>query len=123
MNLKDKAKDRPEVLLARSSSPGAYEVRSLELSGADELTDEGDFPQYGDFLHCHRAGTDKTVWVECPAALARFLVNDIDVEVGDVFRIRSVTKVDGEWRYEAEPVDVERADDGSITLAEAAGDD
>lgn len=122
MNLKDKAKDRPEVLLARQSSPGAYVIQSLELSGADELTEEGDFPQYGDFLKCHRAGTEKLVWVECPAALARFLVNEIDAEVGTCFRVRSVTKVDGEWEYNAEQVEVEEGDDG-LTLAEAAGDD
>jgi hypothetical protein len=82
-----------------------------ELVPADELTPDGEFPQYGDFLH---VGTESgTQWIECPRALAAWIV-DTGLSIGDGFRIRTVTKVDGEWDYKCErlmPGDVDRLAD------------
>jgi len=107
-DLEEKARDSPEVSLARQSAPGLYRLTTTDLVPADEITPEGDFPQYGDFLRVEvtSGGTDPewsgTEYIECPAALARWLVEN--VEVGESFRIRSVQKVDGEWRYDCEAV-------------------
>lgn len=121
MNLKDKAKDRPEVQLARQSAPGAYRMLTTELVSAEDLTPEGEFPEYGDFLQVGRVGTDATQYIECPAALARYLVNDLEAAEGDQFRIESVTKIDGEWQYTCHEIETDK--DGDLTLAEAAGSD
>lgn len=108
-SLEDKAQESPDVDLARQSAPGAYRLLDNELVAADELTPEGEFPQYGDFLHVGRLGPgagDGEVeqkgeqYIECPQGLARWLVKNC--EVGDDFRIVSVQKVDGEWRYDCD---------------------
>lgn len=120
MNLKEKAADRPDVELAQESAPGAYRLSTLELVAADDVSEPGEFPAFGDFLEVERFDSGASLLVECPAGLARWLVNDLDVSIGDAFRIRSVRKVDGEWQYDCEPID---EDGDAISLAEAAGDD
>jgi hypothetical protein len=111
MKLEDKAADRPDVKLARDSAPGAYTLTTDDLVAADDLTDEGEFPEFGDFLEVERPGAGRRCWIECPADLARWLVgHDLDeserprIEIGETFRIRSVSKVDNEWSYECEAV-------------------
>jgi len=116
-SLGEKAADSPEVSLARQSAPGMYRleadgnsIEDVDLVPADDLTPEGEFPQYGDFLPVKTpqgAGTDDpkfggTEYVEAPGALAAWLVEN--AEPGSVFRIRQVMKVDGEWDYDVELV-------------------
>jgi len=108
MDLQDKAEETPEVSLARDLIESEYELTGTELVGADELTAEGEFPQYGDFLEVHEYspvdGTDRgEVFIEVPAALARWLVEN--VEEGERFRVVSVRKVDGEYSFDCETVD------------------
>lgn len=107
MKISDKAEsaDQPEVKLARQSAPGVYRLDTDELEPADDLTGEDQFPQYGDFLKVgHPTGGDnrfenhEEMYIECPADLARWLVED-EVEIGDHFRILDVWKDDGEWSY------------------------
>ena len=104
MKLSDKAKDRPDVRLARDSAPGAYTLTTDELVAADDLTDEDEFPQFGDFLEVEQPGAGRRVWIECPAALARWLVEN-GIDIGETFRIRSVQKIDNEWSYECDRVE------------------
>lgn len=99
MDIEDKAQETPDVDLARQSAPGAYRLESTELTDANDVTPEGDFPEYGDFLEV--TGTSGEQFIECPAALARWLV-DNGIEAGDGFRIVSVQKVDGEWEYDCD---------------------
>jgi hypothetical protein len=108
MKLGDKAQETPDVRLARDSSPGLYQFVTDELVSADALTGEEQFPQYGDFLEVGRPSSDSTVFIECPQALAAWLIEN-DVEDGDWFRITSVQKVDRRWQY-------------SVEVAEAPGD-
>jgi len=112
MKIQDKAETPTEDIdLARYSAARAYKLLTDELVPADELTPDGEFPQYGDFLH---VGTETgTQWIECPRALAAWIV-DAGLSVGDGFRIRTVSKVDGEWEYKCErlmPGDVDRLAD------------
>jgi hypothetical protein len=113
--LGDKSADRPEVSLVRQSAPGLYrlpeveELAEVELVAADDLTPEGDFPEYGEFLEVEVTGGGEnpritgTEFVECPSALARWVVEN--GEPGGWFRIRSVRKVDGAWQYDVETAD------------------
>lgn len=109
MKISDKAEDTPDIELARQSAPGAYVLDGEELSPADDLTEEGQFPEYGDFLPVHRARatedgwepTGDEMWIECPQDLAQFLVEQ-EVEPQDGFRIKDVKKVDGTWQYNCE---------------------
>ena len=116
-SLDEKAQAAPDVDLARQSAPGLYQLKSTELVEADQLTPEGKFPEYGEFLEVVRprgAGEDATWredlhYVECPQGLAAWLV-DNEIGEGDAFRIRTVQKVDGNWEYSCErPTDLPTA--------------
>lgn len=107
MKLGDKAEqsDRDEVRLARDSV-GAYRLESDELVPAAEISDEDEFPKYGDFLATRelrqvsgQVEVGDKVLVEVPGALAKQLVAQ-EIEPGDAFRIQSVRKnAAGEWEY------------------------
>ena len=106
MKLGDKSEraDRPEVRLARDSM-GIYTLQSLDYWGANEISEEDEFPKYGDFLKCRTTtgGADPEwdveVFVECPLGLEEELL-DLGIEDGDCFRIQQVSKTaDGEWSY------------------------
>lgn len=109
MDLEDKAEETPDIDLARQSAPGAYVLLSTDLTPADELTGEDTFPQFGDFLKVDRAAATEDghepagaeQFIECPHDLAKWLV-DQGAEEGFAFRIKQVTKVDGEWQYDCE---------------------
>jgi len=109
MKIADKANTTTEDIdLARYSAARAYKLLTDELIAADELTPEGEFPQYGDFLHV--GTTAGTQYIECPRGLAEF-IGDNELQIGDGFRIRTVSKVDGAWVYKCErlmPGDMER---------------
>lgn len=106
MKLGDKAEraDSDEVRLARDSV-GMYRLEDNELVGADEISDEDEFPKYGDFLQCVTTTGGASpewnvpVYVECPGSLAQQLVG-MEIEVGDAFRINNCRKnAAGEWEY------------------------
>lgn len=105
MDLNDKAKETPDIDLLRDAQYSGYRLVSTELTPADELTDEGEFPQFGDFLQVALPdGSDSppVKWIECPQGLAQALV-ELDLGDGDEFRIEAATKVDGEWQVTVEP--------------------
>lgn len=109
MKLGDKAEqgEQREVRLARDSI-GLYRLETEELTAADEISEEDEFPQYGDFLDCltSTGGPNPEfnveVWVECPSQLAQQLVS-LEIEAGECFRIQSARKNGaGEWTYSIE---------------------
>jgi len=102
MKLGDKAEaaDQPDVVLA-GDSVGMYELQTDELSPADDVSEPGEFPQYGDFMTAgkvRQSGEVSEVWLEVPASLAQWLV-DHEIEIGDRFRVGAVGKSDGRWQY------------------------
>lgn len=99
MNIGDRAEESPDVDLARQSAPGAYRLESKELTAADDVTAEGQFPEYGWFLDV--TGTSGRQYIECPQGLAGWLDRN-GVEPGDGFRIITCRKVEGAWAYEVE---------------------
>jgi len=117
MKLSDKAAaaDQPEVKLNDQTAPGVYQfnLHGDELVDCDEITEEGQFPIYGDFLPTlsPTGGRDpfaehEEVFIECPAQLAVWLVEE-EVDVGDYFRVNRVWKEDGTVMYDCEHVDPE----------------
>lgn len=127
MNLEDKAKEQPTVHLANSLTESVYRLETTELVAADDLTDEDEFPKYGDFLETTEFspvdGTERGVtFIEVPGALARWLV-DNEAGVGDRFRVLGAEKQDdGTWSFDCS------SEDGSQQkslekASEAMGDD
>lgn len=120
MNLKDKAAETPDVDLARDSAPGTYRLLTHELVAADDLTNQGEFPLYGDFLEVQQVGPGgRERFIECPRGLAQWLVEH-ELAISEAFRVRSVQKIDGEWSYDVERVPGE---DGDLNAADAMADD
>ena len=123
MNLEDKAKERPTVYLAGSLLESEYSYQTPELVDADTLTEQGEFPEYGDFLECRERspvdGSDRgECYVEVPAALARWLVEH--TEPGSWWKVNAADKnSDGAWQFDAEVV----VDDGQSSLSAAAAMD
>lgn len=111
MNLKDKAADTVDVSLSNQLTGSVYEIVTDELVEADELTPEGEFPQYGDFLKVEEySPVDDTergeTHIEVPRDLAKWLVDELMPESEtNRFRIVSHQKVDGEHQFDCEPVD------------------
>jgi len=106
MKIGDKAEasEAPDVYLPRDSV-GLYRLESDELVDCDEITDEGQFPEYGDFIEVTQAsgganpGWGETAYVSCPGDLAK-KITDMEIEIGDCFRIQGSRKqANGNWTY------------------------
>jgi len=99
--------EHPEVHLASGDQLGkTYEVVTAGILDADEVTDEGEFPEYGEFMPCRDQRGD-TIYVEIPLDLEEKIVrgspgNREKLE-GLVFRVVSLSKShEGNWQYELE---------------------
>lgn len=110
-SLSDKATETPDVTLAGNLLESAYELHEddPELVPADDVTPEGEFPQYGDFMPVQEFspydGTDRgETYVEVPQALARWLVEN-EISADDRWKVVQSRKVDGEWQFELETID------------------
>ena len=67
----------PAIVLARDlAKAGVAEVQGADLYDHDELTPEGSFPEYGQFLHVEVDG-EEAYW-ECPGGLAEEIVNVVE---------------------------------------------
>lgn len=118
MNLEDHAKTvgGPEIVVASDlpSRPRA-EIQSSDLTSADELTPEEQFPEFGEFLEVQLVdeegevveGEDGKEWWETPGTLAAAVVEiakeqETEIE-GSVLDVRSAAKTaSGEWRWTVE---------------------
>lgn len=106
MDLNDKAQAAPDVTLAGDLLESAYEVDDTELVAADDLTPEGEFPQFGDFLPVREYspydGTARgQTHIEVPQQLAEILV-ERDLTDGRRWVVAESRKVDGQWQFEVE---------------------
>lgn len=99
--------EQVDVTLPRQSA-GLYKLAGSRLVDCDEITEEGKFPQYGEFIAVtvpNAEGEDgHNELLACPAGLAAFLVEK-DLDVGDSFRIRDVWKSDGSWKYQCRVIE------------------
>jgi len=108
-DLEQKATTARGVVRAGESEAQTYRLEDTELTEASAIGDPDGFPQYGDFLDVTAVDADHDPlgprWVECPADLARSLM-DVGVEAGDVFAVTEATKTeDGAWSIEVEADD------------------
>lgn len=113
--------DRVSLVSDLEHRPAA-ELDRWELVHADDISDEGEFPQHGEFLAVHEDGDDQAdvrFW-ECPRALAAKVMEAVDREGGPANVDPRAVRVDvdgasktqtGEWRFWAEvSVDTEGAE-------------
>ena len=97
--------DGIEVLLA-SDAAGVYRLQDDELTSHENIREDGDFPQYGEFLACNKVRAadgefidGEDVWLECPGALAEGLVHR-QVEPAEVFAVAEPQKsMGGRWSF------------------------
>jgi len=106
-DLADKAESGPDVTLAPDLLEGQYSYEDTELIGADELTDEGEFPQYGEFLPVderspYDGGFREQTHIQVPTALAKWLIEN--TKPGDWWQVTEAKKVGGRWQIEASNV-------------------
>lgn len=105
MDLADAATESPEVRLAEDL-PGAYVLTTTELEPADQVTEPGEFPEYGQFLPCESvAEPDETVYLEAVQELASGIMAT-DPDLQDVFVVTRSQKPDpdGSWDVDVEQI-------------------
>lgn len=96
--------DGPEIVTVQdlaSRPPGV--IKSDTLVSADELTDEDEFPEFGEFLEME-VGEDTEYW-EVPSSLASVVVErveELELETeGSVLDVQNSWKgSSGEWNYQ-----------------------
>lgn len=103
----------PEIVTT-SDLPSREPARidSVDLVGADELTAEGTFPEFGEFLTVGREEEEEEEYWECSTALAALIVDAAEESekalTDHVVDIEAASKdPSGEWRYvlDVRPVD------------------
>jgi len=102
--LNEKATSARDVVRAGECEAQPYRLEDMELTKADEIGSDDGFPQFGEFLDVTAVDSDGddlgARWVECPADLARAIVEE-DVSVGDVFQVETASKSkDDAWQFE-----------------------
>lgn len=93
-------------LVADLESRPVARLRAFELVEADEISDEGDFPKHGQFLAVEEKTAsgkyDREAFWECPAGLARMVVEAVE-ESGGPAEVKPATvtiDVDGAAKTE-----------------------
>jgi hypothetical protein len=103
MDIGDLANEARDVVRPDDAEGLRYELQSLETTAADEIGDPDSFPKYGEFLDVVMTDANGDAlgprWLECPAGLARSLV-DLNIAAGDQFAVHTVEKTDdGAWTF------------------------
>lgn len=80
---------------------------SVELVDADELTADGTFPEFGEFLAVEEEGAEEESYWECPANLAAVMVSRAEESgkalTGIWFDVVAAQKdPSGEWKFVTE---------------------
>ena len=104
MDLRDRAEGGGTEIVLASDLPQEpqAEIVTGHLRPADELTPEGEFPQFGQFLEVRVNGDEESRFWECPSSLASAiveLVGDEPVKGALVKVDEAVKTTSGEWRY------------------------
>jgi len=105
--IEDLANQARTVVRAKNAEMTAYRLQDTDTVDCDDVSPEGEFPEYGDFLDVNAVNSDGQDlgprWLECPGGLARALVDQDLVEAGAEIRIASVDKDEtGAWTFEVE---------------------
>lgn len=109
---KAKADDAPEVY-TQQNVIGVYQLETLEEVHCDEITEEGTFPKFGEFVKCREVSqedgvavtADEICYVSWYTDLDRQLTQ-IDVDLGTVWRINGCYRnADGDYVLNVEEVE------------------
>jgi len=102
-DLEELAATAQDVVRAEDLPGTRYRLESTEATKAAEIGPEDGFPEFGHFLDAMLVDLDDDPmgprWLECPADLARELI-DSGVGAGDVFAVQTAEKGDdGAWQF------------------------
>ena len=91
------------ILVADQPHRPEAEILESELYPADDLTPEGEFPEFGSFLRVRAGGSEE--WWECPQSLAVGVIEaaeELEQEpTGLLIRVSEAVKTaSGEWRLD-----------------------
>lgn len=108
--IEDLASTARAVIRAEDAANTPYRLEDTETTDADDISPEGQFPQFGEFLDVvaldGNAADLGPRWLECPGGLARELVDGDLVEAGAQFQVVEATKDDsGAWTFDVEEFD------------------
>lgn len=103
-SLNEKADAARGVVRASEAEGQWYRLQDRELAEAGDIGGEDQYPRYGEFADVTAVDKDGkrlgNRWLECPAHLARCLV-DSGIAVGDCFQVTEASKADdGAWRFQ-----------------------
>jgi hypothetical protein len=109
-DIEDLASTARDVIRAGNAENVPYRLEDIETTDADDISPEGEFPKFGDFLDVVALDGDGVDlgprWLECPGGLARALVDEDLVEAGAEFQIVHESKDDsGAWTFDVEGYD------------------
>jgi len=109
-DIEDLASTARDVIRAGDGENVPYRLEDTTTTGADDISAEGEFPKFGEFLDVTALDGDGVGlgprWLECPGGLARSLVDHDLVAAGAEFQIVDSTKDDtGAWTYQIEEYD------------------
>jgi len=105
-DLDQKATAAREVMRVGDTEAQTFRLEDTELTEAAAIGSSDGFPKFGDFVDAVIVDADHEAmaprWIECPADLARELV-DANVGTGDIFTVVEASKTDdGAWSCEIE---------------------
>lgn len=109
-DLEELATSNRDVIRPEDAENVPYRLEDTDSTEADEISAEGEFPQFGEFLDVTAlnggAGDLGPRWLECPGGLARELVEAGLAEDGAEFQILGTEKDDtGAWTFDLEEFD------------------
>jgi len=108
--IEDLASTARPVIRVENAENTPYRLQDTDTTDADDISPEGDFPQFGDFLDVTALDGNATDlgprWLECPGGLARALVDKDLVAPDAQFQVVDVSKDDsGAWTFDIEGFD------------------
>lgn len=108
----------PEVVLAADlAHQGPAAIANGRLLDADQITDEGEFPNHGKFLAVRREQPGNGSWAdeleywECPSALAAEITDELDEDetiAGTGFQVARAHGGNGDpWKFDVTVFDTD----------------
>ena len=108
--IEDLASTARPVIRVENAENTPYRLQDTDTTDADDISPEGEFPQFGDFLTVVALDSNAAAlgprWLECPGGLARALVDRDLVSEGAQFEVVDASKDEsGAWTFDIERYD------------------
>jgi hypothetical protein len=108
--IEDLASTARPVIRVENAENTPYRLLDTDTTDADDISPEGEFPQFGDFLDVLALDGNAAAlgprWLECPGGLARALVDGDLVSDDAQFQVVDASKDEsGAWTFDIEGFD------------------